>query len=161
MDVGEVRGVSDGELRLRVAGLVGWRRASEGPGSMWFPPGDGLGSVSEGMVPDYACDLNAMRSAESLLSEEEPEEYADHLVEVMSTPEGCHPRAWLWHASARHRAEAYVLVRSRGFCATCGQRDDLAASPLDGGMVCGTCLGEESRRGGQRWPKVRGCAGAG
>lgn len=51
-------------------------------------------------VPNYTEDLNAMHEAEKTL--DEPDSYEEQLIEV------CGGRSYMWHASAKQRAEAFL-----------------------------------------------------
>ena len=59
-------------------------------------------------LPDYLNDLNAMHVAEKVL--DNPDEYEDMLAEVCAGPEGAGGKAYLFHATAAQRAEAFLLT---------------------------------------------------
>jgi hypothetical protein len=57
-------------------------------------------------LPNYCCDLNAMRKAEARLTLDQQEDYAYYLSEIVAPTTG---EPWkLIHASAMSRAKAFL-----------------------------------------------------
>lgn len=102
--------------RIAIAELRGWVRIIEKRGHLWQGErADG----SVGLIPDYLNDLNAIREAEKVLTEEQLPEYGHQLAKLTVN---MLPNAWwdqtadevakIAHASAAKRAEA--LLRTLG-----------------------------------------------
>jgi len=108
--------MTDMELRLRIAELVGWfsieirKPGIDGRLCGYMKDADGNylfgGGCSE--IPHYESDLNAMHEAENLMTEEQKYRY-DTVLENRTKYHSDPPR-WRWNATARQRAEAYVKV---------------------------------------------------
>jgi hypothetical protein len=107
--------MTDMELRIRIAELVGWRECKpkgsgfEGSGTFeddasGLRPEDGL----HRKLPHYDSDLNATHELENLMTEEQKYRY-DTVLENR-TKYHTEPPRWRWNATARQRAEAYVKV---------------------------------------------------
>lgn len=68
---------------------------------------DGKGSAWVREYPDYCSDLNAMHEAEKVLGSR-LREYGEHLCEMTVVSEHDFPACYIWHATARQRAEAFL-----------------------------------------------------
>ena len=103
--------LSDGDLRVKVATLRGWQEASYTLGGYCgYPPGTptrGLDSVKR-PLPDYPRNLNATHEVEEacINTAELQSKYARVLEKIAWDADGnvC------WHATARQRAEALLVV---------------------------------------------------
>jgi len=124
MTIEQVKAMTDDELRIKVAELCGW--VYEGSGN-WKQPdgvetqtlyptgghGDvvvGMGKYDEEVPLDYPNDLNAMRDAEDTIHNEDFSDdtwhsFLHNLDAVINQRRA--------HASARQRAEAFVLTMKR------------------------------------------------
>lgn len=56
---------------------------------------------------NYCNDLNAMHEAEKVLGKK-LSEYGNHLCALTRANEGDRPECYIWHATARQRAEAFL-----------------------------------------------------
>lgn len=125
MTIDDVKALYDDELRVKVAELCGWVR-SENPfknsRETWYRP-ETLLKIPQVLddLPDYCGSLDAMHHAEQTLSADQWNEYVRELdFIVRKTAE--HLPAWkeinpsrvidavLVHATARHKAEAFILA---------------------------------------------------
>lgn len=109
----EVCALSDEELRRRIAKILGWTfpnpdHGCARHGGFWGtpPPSMGMAAVNWD-VPDYPRDLNAMHEAEKHLGDD----IDRWLVYDRELAES--PIKFTWHATARQRAEAFVLTLSK------------------------------------------------
>lgn len=57
--------------------------------------------------PDYCNDLNAMHEAEKVLGKR-LSEYGNHLCDLTQANQADRPECYIWHATARQRAEAFL-----------------------------------------------------
>jgi hypothetical protein len=116
MNLKQIQALSNKELNVRVAELLGWKSAMlnvgvhhekvlcwRSPTSMWMTEGDG----SYGM-PNWCENLNAMHEAENNLTGPQQGVFGDHL-DWIAQKNGA-PLRWMWNATARQRAEAFVLT---------------------------------------------------
>lgn len=90
--------MSEQEINIAIAESCGWRPDKRGLG--WLSP-HGYYAPE----PDYCNDLNAMHETEKILTEEQCAFFRVHLRERLED----HPASrYLWHATARQRAEAFL-----------------------------------------------------
>lgn len=121
-----IEGMSDEQKRIRIAEACGWKRAPEFDYVLASPiyragermemmckDGD-IRAMEE--LPDYLNDLNAMHEVEKTLSESKWDEYGlvlseqvDCTVWVRGFISG-YGITRIAHATARHRAEAFLLT---------------------------------------------------
>ena len=59
--------------------------------------------------PDYCNDLNAMHEAEKVLGKK-LSEYGNQLCEMTIVSKDDFPECYIWHSTARQRAEAFLLT---------------------------------------------------
>jgi hypothetical protein len=65
--------------------------------------------ASQGVLPDYLNDLNAMHEAEKVLNELSWMHYLQKLAEIVRKPKQCEIRISQYvHANATQRAEAFL-----------------------------------------------------
>ena len=110
----KVRDLSVVELRTVVATLCGWTNIKY---DHWGRDWAFWNGIKEGMrenveLPDYPDDLNAMHEAESTMSTEMSNSYWGTLLGIVNDrdyPTGDVKRHYA-HATARQRAEAFVLA---------------------------------------------------
>jgi hypothetical protein len=110
MNIEQVQKMTDEELRIKMAGLCGWKY----DGKVWYSESldqdfwkSPSGETLLGCL-DYLHDLNAMHEAEKLMTREQQRKYTKLL----------HPKYidnlsgdWcILHATARQRAEVFVWV---------------------------------------------------
>lgn len=124
MNVEQVKAMTDSELRIEVALLCGWEY--EGDGNWKRPDGTktqalypteghnevvvGFGKYDEEVPPNYPNDLNAMRDTEDTIhnpdfSNPEWHNFLRNLDAVINQRRA--------HASARQRAETFVLTMKK------------------------------------------------
>lgn len=105
--------MTNDELRIRVAELVGFMPHVGHEGERWISP-DGKRSVTRSYgLPDYTSDLNAMHEVESLLTADQSWKYERKLREQLGTAAGMGSGVvseWNWHATAEQRARAFVAT---------------------------------------------------
>lgn len=112
----QLQTMTNEEINTRIAQLLGWiytKTVNDIPyGRHPIYTSDVGWSIP---LPDFCNDLNAMHEAEKLLRAEDGDdiEYRDALIRAMSNPYGCHPEAWIWHATARQRAEAFLRTLNK------------------------------------------------
>lgn len=114
--------LTDDELRILIAEDQGWQKLEAGfygEQECWFR-NETKGEHVVMLPPNYPKDLNAIHEAERSLSEEDKYWYAEVLCNLanpkcgkmacVNNPEpGMYPG--LVHATARQRAEAYVITK--------------------------------------------------
>lgn len=109
----EVKKLTDEELRVRVAVLCGWKRCEDHSDPfcpcVYFERTVVASSV--GHLPRYESDLNAMYEAEGVLVEVQKRKFGNLLLSIVN-PDEYYGEYDLVHASARQRAEAFVLTMS-------------------------------------------------
>lgn len=93
----QVKAMSDDELRSKVAELCGWKP---------YRFGGCKGDAHEASPPNYCRDLNAMHEAEkSIITQDQYiPDYTEALYDTARHD---------WHATARQRAEAFVLTMGK------------------------------------------------
>ena len=111
MNLKEIQALGDVELRIKVAKLDGWNDRPVLEWDHYFLKRVGHRSVEAATysdLPDYPNDLNAMHEAEKLLTKDQRAEYGPLISRVSGKGQG----VWwnLTHATARQRAEAFVLT---------------------------------------------------
>lgn len=88
------------QINRAIADVCGWNNQpvvrTNGRGSVW---------VTE--WPDYCADLNAMHEAEKILGHKLVK-YGNALCNMTLANEGDKPECYIWHATARQRAEAFL-----------------------------------------------------
>jgi len=115
MKLEQVRALSDEELRTKAAELQGWQEISD-DGSCGVPEGfaTGFGGCRHcnGNIydtPNWPADLNACAEMESILTGLQLAHYQDTLYRLCDEYDIAY-----FHATARQRCEAYVLVMTEG-----------------------------------------------
>jgi len=105
--------------RIAIAEACGWKRVhfedkrfEQWPDFAWRSP-DGKSQLGFSMLPDYLNDLNAMREAEGVLTEDQREEYCALLLSEDPYPESS-SRWSCAHATATQRAEAFLRTIGKG-----------------------------------------------
>lgn len=125
--------MTDQEINIAIAEYFGWHRIDpfkcgretvDWP--VWAKEGHSNRSFKTNTMTDFCGDLNQMRIVEVLLNDQEQADYADHLyhdlpalenVGPMDTSDPDSPDVMicsfftLCHASARHRAIAFLKVK--------------------------------------------------
>lgn len=118
--IASLKQLSSDELRIKVAELNDWKPNGAG---YWHKNKQVRGLVSEDggdwgsckgilALPDYPNDLNVMREIliEIYASEELSELFEENLIEIVSYDYG-YQGVYCWaNASARQKAEAYILT---------------------------------------------------
>jgi len=109
MTLDEVTAMTDEQVRIKVAELLGWRPYSanknEDPDELWL-----LNTYSN-VLPKYHSDLNACREMEDTMSHRNKRLFVVQLSYVLSP--AISPQSFrLIHATARQRCEAFILTRS-------------------------------------------------
>ena len=113
MTLKEVQALSDEEIRFKVAELAGWTRgAMRDDGSYWWamPNKAPQHTWLDKSIPNYPQDLNAMYEVEESMCLEDQMEY---VIELGGCCGDCELFSDWWqpiHATARQRAEAFVLT---------------------------------------------------
>ena len=124
MTTEEVKKLTDDELRIRVAELRGYKRASMlQPGTglpLWEHPTEMVHAtdgtplfphrVIASNLPNYPQDLNAMHEVEDALTEEQYNRFCDILWNMCGGASG---KFGAIHSTARQRAEAFVLTMEK------------------------------------------------
>ena len=113
MTLEQVKVMSDEELRIKVAKLCGWKFRK----TAWFMRwlwGSILTQRSDGKLfcgyfPKYATDLNAMHEAENLIPPTKQATYGGKIADLTGRF-GSNVFFKFAHATARQRAEAFVLT---------------------------------------------------
>jgi len=112
MKLDEIKKLDDEALKNKVAELCGWveHRAEEHPkfdmGRYWTVNG---AFAKPNRLPDFTVDLNAMHEAESGMTVGQISDFLHHLMDIIGDP--CIVGMFLSvHATARQRAEAFVLT---------------------------------------------------
>lgn len=105
--------------RIAIAEACGWKLKSNGLSPMWSWQNESLihrikwvahkVMASQGVLPDYLNDLNAMHEAESILNADQMVSYDYHLdLMVGNGRQGLNIEYFLWSATASQRAEAFL-----------------------------------------------------
>lgn len=102
MNLEQVKAMSDEDLRIKVSELCGWKCVRRS-GSWIVGWMDNPSKDEE--VPDYCEDLNAMHEAEKNLRDRQWVVYGQNLDRLGIFP--------MVHATARKRAEAFVLTMTK------------------------------------------------
>ena len=100
------------QINIAIAEACGWKLKSNGLSPMWSWQNESLihrikwvahkAMASQGVLPNYLNDLNAMHEAEKVLSDQQADAYTTTLcLEVQPEPK-------LYHATAAQRAEAFL-----------------------------------------------------
>lgn len=113
--------MTDQEMRIAIAEACGLERdgsVTPTPSGQpifreWWQSTDAFRAHSIDDLPDYLNDLNAMHEAEKLFSDEQVQQYVEHLVTGTNArfKVGTHTNIHLWniyHSTARQRAEAFL-----------------------------------------------------
>jgi hypothetical protein len=114
MNLEQIKALSDEELNDEVLKLVGYIEHRDGEhhkyelGHYWTLNG----SLVKGKIPDFVHDLNAMHEVELDIMNmgDEWGRYTDILLDIIVKSQGYQAAELLVHASARQRAEAFVLI---------------------------------------------------
>lgn len=93
--------MTDKQINITIAEACGWHTIAFNKG--WIKAGDG---ETQGTIPDYCNDLNAMHEAEKALSEEQWENYNFILCNLVGGYSKTNKEAI--HASSRQKAEAFL-----------------------------------------------------
>lgn len=102
--------------RFAIAEECGWRRHPD-DSQVFVRPGmepnsvRGIVGANTLRLPDYINDLNAMHQAEKVLaSREDCDRFQNLLLLAKPGPADaqCAAERWTWHATAAHRAEAFL-----------------------------------------------------
>ena len=107
MNLEQVEKMSDEELRIKVAELRGWNGVIRS-GSWIIGWTDKPSEERE--IPDFSQDLNAMYEVEKDMTEKEYNKYCDMLWNMCHGASG---KSGAIHASARQRAEAFVMAMEK------------------------------------------------
>lgn len=105
MNIDQVKALTGEELRTKVSKLCGNKRlvldlARDAYGNL---------PTTLNLLPAYDSDLNVMHAVESLLHVDQINKYVNSLIRVLASYD---PVVFLWRATARQRAEAYVMAFS-------------------------------------------------
>jgi hypothetical protein len=97
--------MTDEQINAAIAEACGWTNICNcvyRHRKLWgYPPlKAGQGGNAFKMLPNYCADLNAMHEAEKVF--DCPELYDGNLIKV------CGGAQYIWHATARQRAEAFL-----------------------------------------------------
>lgn len=97
--------MTDEQINQRIAEACGWTEIRDSVYRHHKPCGYPPLKAEQGgnafkMLPDYCADLNAMHEAEKVF--DCPELYEGNLIKV------CGGVQYMWHATARQRAEAFL-----------------------------------------------------
>jgi hypothetical protein len=114
--------MTDQELRIKVAELVGYRRFENDRNAWWHPTSHCSRTLRQ--LPDYPNDLNAMHEAEAWAADTQHESWKYKYISKLRQLQGFVDEqglydwesAWwfMHHATARQRAEAFVAVMQGG-----------------------------------------------
>ena len=66
-----------------------------------------LGIIRKTGIPDFSRDLNEMHEMEKVLGDK-LSQYGNQLCDLMLANEADNPECYIWHATARQRAEAFL-----------------------------------------------------
>ena len=92
--------MTDEQINRAIAEACGWKPDKRGIG--WLSP-HGYYAPE----PNYCADLNAMHEAEKVLGKK-LSEYGNHLCALTQANENDRPECYIWHVTARQRAEAFL-----------------------------------------------------
>lgn len=121
MTLEEINKLTEKELRIKVAKLLGWtlihtdhewQEFGEYPydAVVGMPKGGVfVGSASYDELPEYTSDLNACRKMEETLDTRDQMMYVARISEILS-PAVCPQSFRMLHATARQRCEAFVMT---------------------------------------------------
>lgn len=116
----KVAKLTDEQIRLEIAGLLGWNRPKNVVNEFWdkanplmfCSPTALMYYGNAKTIPDWTSDLNAMGEAEKAMTEKQKTVYLTLLSEKVVRDGANH--GWCWgFATARQRAEAFVEVMKR------------------------------------------------
>ena len=121
MTLEEVKALSDEELRIRVAELLGWLEIENDMVVLNVYELRGLTPDNTHIsherwrisIPQYPKDLNACHEMEKTMTAEQCRAY-DKLLNMYQADAYIVADSWRWHASARQRCESFVLVTGGG-----------------------------------------------
>lgn len=101
--------MTDEQKRICIAEACGWKPiCPDAPEILWT---NGKDHVFTHELPDFLNDLNAMHHAEKTLTREQCYLFQEHLCRIEG--DWCPKNQaanWLWHATARQRADAFLLT---------------------------------------------------
>lgn len=115
-------GLTDDEMRVRIAEACGWKVSHDGPGGDWHGLNPRIHQADDATVtlPDYLNDLNAMHEAENTLTGGDALiRYEQALRRIMTQEDK--DEHWtpvtlactrIWHATARQCALAFLAILS-------------------------------------------------
>ena len=110
MTLEQVKQLSDEQIRIKVAELLGWRPYSanknKDPKELW------LRDTYSNVLPKYSTDLNACHEMEETLNDSQK----DNFEYVLGIVIGSGRERWRWHllhATARQRCEAFIAAKER------------------------------------------------
>ena len=130
MTLEQIKQLSDDEIRIKVAELLGWQCVTEeetSDGIDWagFSPDGTLNSgVNAGeyrgygscgyrfVLPNYPHDLNACAAMEDTLDDSQKDSF-EYLLGIVIGPGRERWRWHLLHATARQRCEAFIVTKAR------------------------------------------------
>ena len=124
MTLEQVKQLSDNEIRIKVAELLGWADLVEARNSpdaekfrlMLVGPFALTGTTPNGTacwrVPNYPQDLNACAEMEETLDDSQKDNF-EYVLGIVIGPGREHWRWHLLHATARQRCEAFIAVKER------------------------------------------------
>jgi hypothetical protein len=107
--------MTDQEINVAIAEACGWERTEKWT-SGWMKRSSEWPEGFPGAIPNYCTDLNAIHKAEQTLNSSLVRRYNDELAKTCKVLESIFaktgPQGWVFHATARQRAEA--LLRTIG-----------------------------------------------
>ena len=110
------------QQRIAIAEACGWKLKSNGLSPMWSWQNESLNHrikwvahkvmASQGVLPNYLNDLNAMHEAEKVLTQDQMIDYSRHVGKSVTSHLPASRAAWmdfqLINATAFQRAEAFL-----------------------------------------------------
>jgi hypothetical protein len=107
--------MTDQEINVAIAEACGWTEIRYYYENEWTTCKEWLGITPRGglwHVPNYCTDLNAIHKAEQTLNSSLVSRYNDELAKTCKVLESIFaktgPQGWVFHATARQRAEAFL-----------------------------------------------------
>jgi len=112
MTLEQIQALTDDEIRVRVAELMGYRLLpSNNPKQLTWQ----MGGVTV-TPPNYPAGLNACASFEATLTREQCQAYNRKLMETVTERPDTEPQSlrWSWGRPPRARCEAFLAVMQAG-----------------------------------------------
>jgi len=113
MTLEQIQSMTDDEIRVMVAGLMGWKNQREIEAGYWVWIAPDGNTVGQSTLPNYPADLNAIHDAVMAQDSETIAEFCNVLADVCHADAKNHPHSAIMrsvNAKARPRCEAFLAV---------------------------------------------------